>query len=140
MLQQRVADQAGSTNAHFLLASGQSLPYRNDAFDALLCTSTFHHFPAPNYAMQEFRRVLRPGGKVIIADPCRDQSVGTWVWDRLHRWFEKGHVKYYRKEELFALLQEAGFERIALTERNPSYFDTRKLIPNAAIFSARVSA
>ena len=39
-----------------------------------------------------------------------------------------------------SLLREAGFEAIALTELNPSYLETRKMIPNAAIFSARVSA
>lgn len=136
MLRQRAASDAPVANAAFVAASAQSLPYRSDSFDAIICTAAFHHFPVPQEALQECRRVLRPGGKMLIADTCRDQSVGTWVWDRLHRWFEKGHVKYYRTDELLGLLRGAGFDGVELRELAPTYAQTKKLIRKVGIFSA----
>ena len=136
MLRQRAAPQDGPAGTHFLAASAQSLPYCDDSFDAVICTAAFHHFPAPGDALSEFRRVLRPGGKVLIAETCRDKSIGTWVFDRLHRWFEKGHVKYYRTDELLTLLREAGFERQAVHELAPSYAEVKKLVRRSWIFSA----
>lgn len=136
MLRQRALRERAVAGTHFLAASAQSLPYRDDSFDAIICTAAFHHFPVPEDALREFRRVLRPGGKLLIADACRDQSVGTWIWDRLHRWFEKGHVKYYRTDELLALLRGAGFAEIELRELAPTYAETKKLTRKAGIFSA----
>ncbi len=138
MLRQRIEDHPASANAHFLVASAQSPPYKDDSFDAVICTAAFHHFPIPETALREIWRVLRPDGKLLIADTCRDQSLGIWVWDRLHRWFEKGHVKYYRTEELIALLRDGGFERVEVTTLSPSYAETRKLARKAAVFSATV--
>ena len=136
MLRKPIGRQADLSNAHFIAASAQSLPYRDRSFDVAMCTTAFHHFPDPAAALQEVRRVLRPRGRLFIADPCRDQSAGTWVWDRLHRWFEKGHVKYYRTDELLDLLHGAGFEGVELEELAPSYTETKKLVRRAAIFSA----
>jgi ubiquinone/menaquinone biosynthesis C-methylase UbiE len=135
MLSQRSpADGAAATA--FLAASAQALPYTADSFDAMIVTAAFHHFPAPQDALKEFRRVLRPGGMLLIADTCRDQSLGTWIWDRLHRWFEKGHVKYYHRDELRELLRGEGFSQIELQELTPSYAESKKLVGNAALFYA----
>ena len=136
MLHKTIGSRPDLSNAHFIAASAQSLPYRDGSFDVAMCTAAFHHFPDPGAALQEVRRVLRPQGRLFIADPCRDQSAGTWVWDRLHRWFEKGHVKYYRTDELLDLLHGAGFDGIELEELAPTYAETKKLVRKAGIFSA----
>jgi len=137
MLRQRMAPPPDAGRTWFLAASAQSLPYADAAFDAIIVTAAFHHFPVPEGALLEFRRVLRPRGRLLIADPCRDQSVGNWVWDRVHRWFEKGHVRYYRTDELRSLLRGAGFEEIELTELHAPYAQTRKLIRKAVVLSGR---
>ena len=102
-------------------------------------------FTRSKFLLGLFRRLeeasLRNSDAVITI--CPDlaeyaQSLGIWVWDRLHRWFEKGHVKYYRTEELIALLRDGGFERVEVTTLSPSYAETRKLARKAAVFSATV--
>lgn len=136
MLRGRALEPHEFDGAYFLAASAQSLPFSNDCFDAVVCTAAFHHFPKPLEGLREFRRVLAPGGVVLIADTCRDQTVGTWVWDRFHRWFEKGHVKYYRTDEMLSLLTEGGLVQVRMRELRPSYAETKKLVRRTTLFRA----
>ena len=137
MLQQRFADGPIPANAHFAAASAQQLPFADQTFDAVICTAAFHHFPNAQQALEEFRRLLRPGGTLLISDTCRDLSLAKWVWDRLRRWFEPGHVKYYRTDEVLPLLRDAGFSDIDLSKFFPSFAESRKLFGTVAIFSAK---
>lgn len=137
MLAHGVREEVGDARVFFSVASAQVLPFSNDVFDVAICTAAFHHFPAPLSALREIKRVLRPGGKLLIADTCRDQSVGTWVWDRLHRWFEPGHVKYYRGDELLELMSAAGFAGEEMAELCPPYEQTRKVVRSISLFQAR---
>jgi ubiquinone/menaquinone biosynthesis C-methylase UbiE len=136
MLQEGLSESAKSASTCFLCASAQGLPFRENSFEVVLSTVAFHHFPIPHLALKEFRRVLRAEGKVLIADMFRDISVKTWVFDRLHRWFEKGHVKYYRTDEMLLMLRNAGFKNIELSKINPSFSDTKKISGSFGIFSA----
>jgi SAM-dependent methyltransferase len=43
------------------------LPFPRAAFDALVSTEAFHWFPDQRSALAEFRRVLRPGGHLLLA-------------------------------------------------------------------------
>jgi len=136
MLQQR-GRAPSQLKAHFSAASAQDLPFQDSCFDALLCTVAFHHFPEPDKALREFNRVLCPGGKVVIADSFRDLSWGLWLWDHLHRWFEPGHVRYYRIEELQNLLDAAGFAELETRELRPTFSQSRKLFRNSGLVMAR---
>lgn len=46
------------------------LPWPGDTFDVVAVTGVIHHFSAPEAALGEMQRVLRPNGKLIIADAC----------------------------------------------------------------------
>jgi ubiquinone/menaquinone biosynthesis C-methylase UbiE len=121
---------------YFISASAQFLPFKENSFDVILCTVAIHHFPLPLLALNEFKRVLRSGGKALIADVCRDQSIGIWVWDRLHRWFEKGHVKYYRTEEMLDMLKNVGFDNVQISEVHPQFASSKKIFRKVGIFQA----
>ena len=50
--------------------SVDELPFPDATFDAIFCTLMLHHLPrkVKSAAFQEMRRVLRPGGRIVIAD------------------------------------------------------------------------
>lgn len=49
-------------DAHFL-------PFSDDTFDTVLCSELLEHCPRPWQVLEEIRRVLRPGGRVILSAP-----------------------------------------------------------------------
>lgn len=51
----------------FTLASAMNLPYPNDYFDLVLSSIALHHTTVPQ-ALDEMVRVLKPGGRLAIAD------------------------------------------------------------------------
>jgi ubiquinone/menaquinone biosynthesis C-methylase UbiE len=54
-------------NVELVTANVSDLPMEDDALDSVLSTMTFHEFAIPE-SLSEISRVLRPGGRVVIAD------------------------------------------------------------------------
>ena len=46
-----------------------AIPEANGSFDAILCSEVLEHVPAPTAALDEFARLLRPGGRLILTAP-----------------------------------------------------------------------
>ncbi|HEY9102289.1 class I SAM-dependent methyltransferase [Chitinimonas sp.] len=57
--------------ATLTLAQGEAtaLPYADASFDVVTCQTVLIHLPDPLAALREMRRVVRPGGWVICAEP-----------------------------------------------------------------------
>lgn len=54
---------------------GRATKLASGRFDAVLCNSTVHHMHAPLALFRELKRVLRPGGAVLIRDLLRPASM-----------------------------------------------------------------
>lgn len=57
----------GSSEISWVRASASSLPFADASFDAITSTEAFHWFPDQAAALRECRRVLVPGGRLLIA-------------------------------------------------------------------------
>lgn len=65
------------------VADAEKLPYEDDAFDVVVGHAVIHHVPDVELAFREMLRVLRPGGRFVIAgEPTR---IGNWYARRLGR-------------------------------------------------------
>ena len=53
---------------------GERLPFRNDSFDFVVMGYALRHVQDLRSLFAEFRRVLRPGGRVLILEICRPRS------------------------------------------------------------------
>jgi len=110
----RARELAGELpRAEFVVGDSEQLPFADAAFTALLCTSSFHHYPEPWRALDEMARVLRRDGRLALADGTSDRFVAR-VADSLLRRFDRGHVRLYRSRELVERICAAGFENIAV--------------------------
>lgn len=59
-------------NADFLVADAAELPFPDASFDVAVSTLALHHMERPEQALQEIRRVLAPGGSLLLLDLRRD--------------------------------------------------------------------
>ena len=50
-------------NAVFVVADCENFPFEENAFDAIICSSSFHHYPNPQAFFNSVKRCLRPGGE-----------------------------------------------------------------------------
>src|SRR5687768_17248183 len=60
------ARRRGHPAVEFIQGDAESLPPEIGVFDAVVNLISFHHYPNPARAVAEFRRVLRPGGRLIL--------------------------------------------------------------------------
>jgi SAM-dependent methyltransferase len=57
------------SDAWFVAARGQMLPFAGEVFDGVLCLNALHHVPSYEAALREIHRVLKPGGRAVFSEP-----------------------------------------------------------------------
>lgn len=91
-----------------IAADAARLPFRSDAFDAVICTETLEHLPDDRGAVREIARVLRPGGLLHAAVPSHFTELLYWRLSRGYREAPGGHVRIYRPKAMVSMLRDAG--------------------------------
>lgn len=100
----------------FQLGVIEQLPFPEKIFDVVFSSLMMHHLPVPvkRQGLGEIARVLKPGGRLIIAD-------FTHKGDRKGR-AARFHAGGSRLYNLVALVEEAGFVRVEQGEMQPPRF------------------
>jgi SAM-dependent methyltransferase len=96
-------------------ALAESLPFRTGSVDAIVCANSFHYYRHPVSVLTEFRRVVKPGGFLVLADWCHDFlacRIGQWALHVAHRTgiHRYGLERCYGKDEFARMLISAGFQ------------------------------
>jgi len=84
----RKAAAARGAGIEFVNADSEHLPFPDGAFDVLTCSHSFHHYPHQDAVVREMRRVLRPGGRLLLIDGFRDNVIGWVLFDVFISHFE----------------------------------------------------
>ncbi|MCH8129047.1 MAG: methyltransferase domain-containing protein [Acidobacteria bacterium] len=58
----------GLENVEFEVGAVEALPFPDDTFTVVWTVSAFHHWTDPVAGLEEIRRVLTPGGRLIIVE------------------------------------------------------------------------
>jgi arsenite methyltransferase len=103
----RRAAQAGHPdNVIYVRADASNPPFADDRFDAVSSSLCLQLLPDPFAALDSFRRVLRPGGRLALAAPGAAGGVTKQFYDLLQK---VGQVRLFRRGELADALREHGF-------------------------------
>jgi ubiquinone/menaquinone biosynthesis C-methylase UbiE len=105
---EKKAKKAGA-EVFFKNALAEALPFPEPGFDAVLSTVMLHHLPrkARLQCASEIRRVLKPGGRVLVVDFEGMADQKKTFLSHFHR--PHGHVS---ARDIIALLSEAGLHTI----------------------------
>lgn len=105
----RNAARAGVT-LHRVCGDGTRMPFPEGAFDVVFHQGLMEHFRNPRPLLADNRRVLKPGGHVVIDVPQRWHiyTAGKKVLIALDRWFA-GWETEYSIRELVRLVESEGF-------------------------------
>lgn len=98
-------------DAEFVEGDAEALPFADAEFTAVLCTTSFHHYPDPAAAVREMARVLEPGGRLAIGDGCTDNPVARLLNLGL-RVLERSHVSIYSSGRVRRLVEQAGLTHV----------------------------
>jgi SAM-dependent methyltransferase len=117
----------------FRVASVEAIPFADRTFDRALTVNTVYFWPKPDQAFAEIRRVLRPGGVLLVA-------VGTP--EQMAKFPPSRHgFRLYNSDQLNKLLGNAGFQNVAVEifrDRAPT-LDRRSATERETLFAIGVA-
>jgi ubiquinone/menaquinone biosynthesis C-methylase UbiE len=74
-------------NVRFQTTADENLPFPDDAFDVVISNGVINLIPDKEGVLSEIHRVLKPGGRLMVADQLAVGSVNKDIQARLASWF-----------------------------------------------------
>jgi demethylmenaquinone methyltransferase / 2-methoxy-6-polyprenyl-1,4-benzoquinol methylase len=132
MLDEGERRHAGNPLLEFVQADATALPFDDNAFDAATISYGLRNVQDPRQALREMRRVVKPGGRIVIAEFSRPASAlvrvpytfyGRHVLPRIagainhdaaeaYRYLNESIETWPAQNELAQWVRDAGFERV----------------------------
>lgn len=132
---EQAASRFPDPTVRIVQADAHHLPYEDDSFDMAAIANSLHHLSSPAEALQEMRRVVKPGGWLIVDEMYRDgaQSEAQLTHVMIHHWWAEIdrklgiiHNPTYTRREIQELMFDAG---ISIDEVSDLNLDTPPALP-----------
>jgi ubiquinone/menaquinone biosynthesis C-methylase UbiE len=104
------ARKEGAGNFAARTGAAEAMPFPDASFDIVVCRMAAHHFESVPAFLTESLRVLRPGGRLLIADttvPDDDAEIDAWQ-NRAELLRDNSHKRNYSPREWAAFVSQAG--------------------------------
>jgi len=103
---------AAYESVDFRQGRAEELPFLAESFDMVVTANSFHYFDDPLVSLNEMGRVLRPGGRAMVLDWCRDFLVCR-ICDTMLKVLDPTYKQCYSQQELAEMMSSAELGVIA---------------------------
>ena len=106
----KVSDQY-VPDARLVTGDAEKLPFTPGVFDVVFCKGSLHHTRDHVGFLTNCREALRPGGVLIMSEPCNDNPIikfARWLLYKKSQHFDEGDQGFTRKS-IVSLCEQAGF-------------------------------
>lgn len=114
--------------------------FPDGAFDAATLIEVVEHLRDPRSLLVECRRVLKPGGILLITTP----NAASWTarimksrWDGFDLRAMGGHISFFNPRSIEMIAERTGYELVRVETRNVRFFE-RSQCPNAIYAAAKI--
>lgn len=105
------ADAAGVGNVDFEVGDATALDFADDSFDGAITRFSLHHIPAPVRVLDEMKRVVKPGGHIVLSDfVTDDDAVGAAWQEGIERLRDPSHWALLTPTRIAAMAERIGLE------------------------------
>ena len=112
MIEIAKANSPNNQNVSFSQANAENLPFKDNFFEFIICTNSFHHYLDPLKVLDEIFRVLKKEGEIYILDVTTDGFLAKMLDKRFQK-TEKEHVKFYNTREFKDFYAKTNLKYIA---------------------------
>jgi SAM-dependent methyltransferase len=103
------AAAAGVENVSFEVGDATALDLPDGSLDGAITRFSLHHIPAPVRVLEEMRRVVKPGGWVVVSDFVTDDDGEAAAWQEgIERLRDPSHWALLTPSRIEALGERAG--------------------------------
>jgi ubiquinone/menaquinone biosynthesis C-methylase UbiE len=84
---EKKAAKSGSDNYRLRVGDAYDLDFPDDSFDVLINNYMFDLLPQQDFrtVLEEFKRVLRPGGRLVMISMTKGERWYNGLWERIYR-------------------------------------------------------
>lgn len=109
----KMIDNAKRLNStmHFAVADCENIPFENNFFDIITVCASFHHFPNVTAFAHEAFRLLKPNGKIYIAEVYYPAIIRI-ICNPFVPLSKAGDVKFYSPNEIIKTFEGVRFRQI----------------------------
>ncbi|MBL0105477.1 MAG: class I SAM-dependent methyltransferase [Bacteroidetes bacterium] len=93
----------------FKLGFAEDIPFEENYFDGAIAMFTFHHWKDQLKGLLELKRVIKPGGNLVMLSFTLEQMNGYWLSEYFPEMIKRSGEIVPEKEGMIQLLGQAGF-------------------------------
>jgi ubiquinone/menaquinone biosynthesis C-methylase UbiE len=114
----RLMEEVKEVNDSWLVLKGDvtNLPFKDAAFDKIICSEVLEHIPDDQKGVAELVRVLKADGTIAVSVPTYITEAICWRISKDYYGFPGGHIRKYKAHKLIELL----------TQNNLTVYATRR--------------
>lgn len=100
-------------SANLLVADAEKTTLPDHYFDMVICNASFHHYPHPDAALKELKRIMKRDAILLIGEGYVMQPVRALL-NLSFKYSKSGDFHSYGKRELTKLVEQNGFTMLEI--------------------------